>query len=44
MIKVFENETFVVDYDKESKRYRVSIFEDNHWQDECWFDCYEERV
>ena len=23
--------------------YRVSVFKDNHFQDEYWFDCYEER-
>ena len=43
LIRVFENETFVIDYDKENKRYRASYFEDNHYQDECWFDEYEDK-
>lgn len=43
MIKIFENDDFVVDYDKENKRYRVSYFEDHHFKEECWFDEYEEE-
>ena len=43
MIKIFENDDFVVDYDKENKRYRVSYFEDYHFKEECWFDEYEEE-
>ena len=23
--------------------YRVSVFDDNHFWDECWFDAYEEK-
>ena len=43
LIKVFENDNFVVDYDKDNKRYRVSYFEDYHFKEECWFDEYEEE-
>ena len=43
MIKIFENDDFVVDYDKENKRYRVSYFEDYHFKEECWFDEYTEE-
>ena len=43
MIKIFENDAFVVDYDKENKRYRVSYFEDCHYKEECWFNEYEEE-
>jgi hypothetical protein len=43
LIKVFENDNFIVDYDKDKRRYRVSVFEDHHFQDEFWFDAYEEN-
>jgi hypothetical protein len=43
LIKVFENDDFVIDYDKENGRYRVSYFEDYHFKDECWFDEYKEE-
>ena len=43
LIKIAENDDFVVDYDKERGMYRVSYFQDNHFQDEFWFDEYEER-
>lgn len=43
LIKIFENDDFVVDYDKENKRYRVSYFEDYHFKEECWFDACEEK-
>lgn len=44
LIKILENDNFIIDYDKENKRYRVSYFEDNHWVDECWFAEYEDKV
>jgi hypothetical protein len=44
MIKIFENDDFVVDYDKENKRYRVSYFEDCHFKDEFWFNAYEKKI
>lgn len=43
LVKIFENDNFIIDYDKENKKYRVSYFENNHWVDECWFDPYEEK-
>lgn len=43
MIRIAENENFVVDYDKDRGMYRVSIFEDYHFQDEFWFDAYVEK-
>ena len=43
MIRIAENENFVVDYDKDKGMYRVSIFEDSHFQNEFWFDAYEEK-
>lgn len=43
LIKIFENENFIIDYDKEEKQYRASYFVNNHWVDECWFDPYEEE-
>lgn len=43
LIRISTNDNFVVDYDKDRGMYRVSIFEDNHYQDEYWFDAYEEK-
>lgn len=40
LIKVFENDNFIIDYDKDNKKYRVSYFEDHHFKEECWFDEY----
>ena len=34
---------FQVDYDPERGMYRVSIFTDNHWHDEFWFDAYGDK-
>lgn len=33
----------VVDYDKERGMYRVSIFDDDHFWDEFWFEEYKEK-
>lgn len=42
LIEILTNDSFMVEYNPETKQYRVSYFgEDNHWQDECWFDAYE---
>lgn len=30
--------TYQVDYDKDLGMYRISIFKDNHFQDEIFFD------
>lgn len=43
LIRISESEDFVVDYDREKGMYRVSTFENNHFQDEYWFDAYEEK-
>lgn len=42
LIRISESDDWIVDYDRERGMYRVSYFEDNHFKDECWFDCYEE--
>lgn len=44
LIKIFENDNFIIDYDKEEKQYRASYFVNNHWVDECWFNPYEEEL
>lgn len=41
LIRIAENNNFIIDYDKEKGMYRVSFFENGHWQDEIWFDAYE---
>ena len=43
LIRVAINDDWIVDYDKERGMYRVSYFQDNHFQDEIWFDAYEEK-
>ena len=43
LIRVAESDDWIVDYDRERGMYRVSIFEDGHFKDECWFDAYEEK-
>ena len=42
-IKILELDDWIVDYCKETNRYRVSYFENNHFVDECWFDAYEDK-
>ena len=34
---IFSTDTYIVDYDKKNKMYRVSWFEDGHFLDECCF-------
>lgn len=43
LLRILENDDWIVDYDRKRGMYRVSYFEDNHFKDECWFDCFEER-
>ena len=43
LIRILESDNWIVDYDRERGMYRVSYFEDGHFKDECWFDCYEEK-
>ena len=42
LIRIAESNDFIVDYDKDRGMYRVSVFEDFHFQDEFWFDAYED--
>ena len=37
IVRVFDGEDFVVDYDKKRGLYRVSVFEDGHYVDEVVF-------
>lgn len=43
VIRIVDSDDFVVDYDKSRGMYRVSVFKDNHFADEIWFDSYEEK-
>ena len=43
IIRIDISEDFIVDYDKARGMYRVSVFDDGHFWDEFWFDCYEEK-
>lgn len=43
IIRIYETDDFIVDYDKYRRMYRVSIFKDHHFWDEFWFDAYEEK-
>lgn len=43
LIRISESDDWIVDYDRERGMYRVSYFEDGHFVDEYWFDCYEEK-
>lgn len=43
LIRISENDDWIVDYDKERGQYRVSYFEDNHFKDELCFDCFEKK-
>lgn len=43
LLRILENDDWIVDYDRERGQYRVSYFEDNHFRDELWFDCFEEK-
>jgi hypothetical protein len=43
LIRISESDDWIVDYDRERGMYRVSYFEDGHFKDECWFDCFEEK-
>lgn len=43
LIRISVSDDWIVDYDRERGQYRVSYFENNHFVDEHWFDCYEEK-
>ena len=38
--RILENDDWIVEYDAENNRYRVSYFQDNHFVDEVLFDTY----
>jgi hypothetical protein len=38
MKTIFQNDDFIIDYNEENNKYRVSYFEDNHFVDDCEFD------
>lgn len=43
MIRLAENDNFIIDYDTRRDMYRVSYFVDNHFKDEFWFDAYTDK-
>ena len=43
VVRIYEDRDFIVDYNKSGKMYRVSVFEDDHFKDEFWFDAYEDK-
>ena len=42
-VRILESDDWIIDYDKEKRKYRVSYFEDFHFVDEIWFDAYEDK-
>ena len=43
VVRISYTDDWVVDYDKNRGMYRVSYFQGNHFVDEHWFDCYEDK-
>jgi hypothetical protein len=41
LVRISENDDWVVDYETDSKTYRVSYFEDGHFVDQCKFGEYK---
>ena len=41
-IKIIENDSFIVEFNKATNTYRVSYFEDCHFKDEICFRGYKE--
>ena len=39
--RILENDDWIVEYDAENHRYRVSYFQDNHFVDDVLFDTSE---
>ena len=37
-IRILENDDWIVEYDIENNKYRVSYFQDNHFVDDILFD------
>ena len=44
LIKILDTDDWVIEYDAENNRYRVSYFQDNHFVDEVLFDAYEVKA
>lgn len=44
LIRICDSDEVVVDYDRSTGKYRVSLFKDGHFQDEWWFDEYKGDV
>ena len=42
-VRILESDDWIIDYCKETNRYRVSYFEDNHFVDDILFDAYENK-
>lgn len=40
LIRISENDNWIVDYETDSRTYRVSYFEDGHFVDQCRFGEY----
>ena len=43
LIRISESDNWIVDYETDSKTYRVSYFEDGHFVDQCRFEPYKEE-
>lgn len=43
LIRILESDDWIVDYETDSKTYRVSYFEDGHFVDQCRFEPYKEE-
>ena len=42
-VRILESDDWIIDYDKDKRKYRVSYFEGFHFVDEIWFDAYEDK-
>ena len=40
-VRILETDDWIIDYCKETNRYRVSYFEDFHFVDEIWFNAFK---
>lgn len=43
LIRISESDNWIVDYETDSKTYRVSYFEDGHFVDQCRFEPYKKE-
>ena len=44
LIQITEGEHYMVHYDPKKELYRLSFFQDGHWQDEIWFSALAGKV